>query len=355
MSTTSAQKEDRIVFTAREAGYSVRDVIDAAHFRGEVQALWEKLLTRLEAQRLAEDEDAELNEAAVDEAATAFRYRHDLITAEETERWLERRGLTVEDFNDYFVREFWETTRPAKANVAVVPFEQASAEQRDLFAAELIFSGELDRMAERLAWRVAAQETDGRAEPLTDIERKQFAERDSDLAPWLAGLARDDSWFERMIAMEGAFRRASQKLLTPAAMERELEVLRLPLTRFEVETIEVTSRDAAREAVLCVRSDGASMAEVAEQSGYAYRRAELHLADVSEGLQQRFLSVTPGSVLEPIARTNGFEVTRLLSKSEPRMSDSAVRQEIEQRLIQRHFAALASERIRWEIPLALTG
>ncbi len=48
-----------------------------------------------------------MDDAAVAAAAEAFRYEHDLITAEETERWLEKRALSLDDFTDYFVRQYW--------------------------------------------------------------------------------------------------------------------------------------------------------------------------------------------------------------------------------------------------------
>ena len=41
--------------------------------------------------------------------------------------------------------------------------------------------------------------------------------------------------------------------------------LRLRLTRFEIERIELESRDAAKEALFCVREDGMSMEEVATE------------------------------------------------------------------------------------------
>ena len=53
------------------------------------------------------------------------------------------------------------------------------------------------------------------------------------------------------------------RCLLPQARQRELGALRLPLTRFETEVIELESRDAAQEALFCVREDGMSMEEVA--------------------------------------------------------------------------------------------
>ncbi len=343
------QKEDRIVFTVGPKNYSVRDVIDAAHFRGEVEPFWKDFLARIASEK--KGGETELDQAAVDDAAVEFRYKYDLITAEETEHWLEERGLTLSDFSDYFAREYWLKTFRAKPEP--VPFEEASAELRELFSTEMVLNGELDVMANRLAWRVAAAEEAEIGEAEMEDERAQFVQRSGlelrGISDWLQKLGREKSWLEEVITMEVAFRKARAGLLTAEAAEREIGALRLPLTRFEVETIEFESRDAASEAVLCVRDDGMSMAEIAEEGRYPYRRNELVLENIAEELQQKFLSLTPGSMLEPFAREDGFELSRLLGKTEPKASDPNVRARIEQRILERHFADLLSKRVRWEI------
>ncbi len=256
-STVPAQKEDRVVFTAGPKSFSVRDVIDAADFRGETGPHWEELVGRLEAQKRAEDAGAEIDRSAIDAAAVAFRYQYDLITAEETERWLELRAVTLADFTDYFARARWGQIFRATSSSPAPPFHEAPAKARELLAVELILSGELDAMARRLSWRAAAAEGGAIGAAATDAERKRFADRSGfgpgEISKWLENLGRDDAWFEQTLAAEAAFRMQCDKLLTPNAAEREILALRLPLTRFEVETIEFKSRDAASEAVWCVR------------------------------------------------------------------------------------------------------
>ena len=122
--------------------------------------------------------------------------------------------------------------------------------------------------------------------------------------------------------MEAIHRRDCDALLSQQAREREIAALRLPLTRFEVETIELDSLDAAREALLCVREDGMSMEEVATEGRYPYRHPELLLEEIPEELQQKFLSVHPGEILEPIAHGDGFHLCRVIGKEEP---DSMIR------------------------------
>jgi hypothetical protein len=115
------------------------------------------------------------------------------------------------------------------------------------------------------------------------------------------------------------------------------------MTRFETELIELESRDAAQEALFCVREDGMSMEEVAIEGRYPYRRVDFLFEDIPADLQQRFLSVSEGDVLEPAVHGDGFELCRIIKKIEPQADDSTVGLRIEQRLLDRHFSELSSK------------
>ena len=105
-STESVSPHDVIVCACGTQEYTARDAIDAAIFRGELEEKWQKFLHHVAAEERADELELELDESAISAAAEEFRYRHDLITAEETEAWLANRGLTFEDFSDYFARQY---------------------------------------------------------------------------------------------------------------------------------------------------------------------------------------------------------------------------------------------------------
>ena len=153
--------------------------------------------------------------------------------------------------------------------------------------------------------------------------------------------------------MEAAYRRCSGDALGPNAHQKELAMLRLPLTRFEAEVVEVESKDAAQEALLCVREDGMSMEEVATEGRYPYRRVEFIFEDLAPEAQQRFLSVASGQVLPPAAHGDGFELCRVINKVEPQAEDPSVRARIEQRLVERHFTELASKHVEMRLGAAV--
>lgn len=346
------EKEGRVVFRSGPRSISVRDVIDTAWFRGEMDAFWTDLLVRMEAETRGRESDAELDDAAIDSASVAFRYNYDLITAEETEQWLDARGLTLSDFSEYFARDQWAKTFRGKIELEPVPFVHASEEQRELLTVELTLAGELDQMATRLAWRVAIRESGeaGELEPAAiEAERERAGVERGEVDEWLDALGRDQNWLDENLTMEAAYRKQCAKLLTAEARAREISALRLPLTRLDIETIELDSQDAAREAFLCVRDDGISMEEVAREGRYPHRRQEVVLEAIPNELQQKFLSLSPGAVLEPTPRDDGFLLSRLLGKKEPKIDDPDVRARIERQILERYFSDLTSSRIQWLI------
>jgi hypothetical protein len=347
-STESVSPHDVVVCACGTQEYTARDAVDAAIFRGEFEEKWQTFLRHVAAEERADELELELDESAISAAAEAFRYEYDLITAEETEAWLANRGLTFDDFSDYFARQYCVGAVDEGFSPEQIGYDSAAPELRDLFAAELILSGALEEMTIKLMWRLAAR-CAGK-EPTSEAiaaEKRKFLHRTgiepAQLAHWLEKLGRDSKWLDEMLAIEAAYRTHCDRLLVPEARRHELMALRLPLTRFETEVIELESHDAAKEALFCVQQDGMSMEEVATEGGYPYRRSDFLLEDLPVDAQQRFLSVLAGNVLEPIARGDGFELCRVVNKIEPHADDPTVKSRIDQRLRSRHFSELVSK------------
>src|SRR5438094_7422316 len=188
-STGSVSLHDLIVCACGTQEYAARDAIDAAIFRGEFEDRWQKFLHHVAAEQHADELELELDESAISAAAEQFRYEHDLITAEETEAWLANRGLTFDDFSDYFTRDYYASTLHEDIVPDEIEYNSASPELRQLFVAELILSGELDEMTKELMWRLAAFCAEG--EPTSDAisaQERQFLDRNgiesSQLANW---------------------------------------------------------------------------------------------------------------------------------------------------------------------------
>ena len=349
-------RESRVIFSSGERGFTAKEVVDCAVVRGEIDSLWNDFLRVAECNSLANERALELDDSALDSAAIAFRYKHDLITAEETERWLEDRGVSLTEFSEYFARQYWGRSYSGRVDPPKSSYETASPEVKDLFLVDLILSGSLDRMADRLSYRVAAQADEaGDNNASVGEERLRFlaaAKIDrANLADWLAQLGRDQEWLDETLAAEAVYERRVSQILTEQALQKELGPMQLNLTRFQLETVEVDSRDAAAEVVACVRNDGMEMSEVAEESRYPFHRSEVLLEDIPSEQQQRFLSVKAGTLFDPIPRGDAFEVWRVKTRTEPSLQDPVIRARLESRIIDRCFNELRSKHIDWKFYL----
>ena len=359
-STESVSPYDVIVCACGTQEYTARDAIDAAIFRGELEDKWQTFLGHVAAEERADELELELDESAISAAAEEFRYRHDLITAEETEGWLANRGLTFGDFSAHFVRQYCAGALDESFSPGEIGYTSAAQELRHLFLAELILSGQLDDMTvklmRRLAARCAGKEPGSEG---TDAEERKFLRRigiePPRIAGWLEEIGRDSQWLNEMLAIETVYAAQCDTLLVPQARQRELISLQLRLTRFEVELIELESQDAAQEALFCVREDGMSLEEVANEGRYPYRITNFLLEDLPAEVQQKYVSVSQGDLLGPTPRSDGFALSRIIKKVEPKLEDPTVKLRVDQRLLDHYFSDLTTKytQPRLSVPVAV--
>jgi hypothetical protein len=344
-------RENRVIFSSGERGFTAKEVVDCAVVRGEIDPVWKDFLRVAECDRLANERELEVDDSALDSAAIAFRYKHDLITAEETERWLEDRGVSLAEFSEYFARQYWGRSYSGTVDLPTSSYQTASPEEKDLFLVDLTLSGSLDRMAERLSYRVAAQADearDNKANVMEERARFLAPAKIDDLADWLVQLGRDEQWLDEVLAAEAAYQRRVAEILTEQAFQRELGSMQLNFTRFELETVEVDSRDAAAEVVACVRNDGMEMSEVAEEGRYPFHRSNVLLEDIPSEQQQRFLSAKAGALFDPVPRGDAFQVWRVKTRTEPSLQDPVIRARLGSRIVDRCFNELLSKHIDWK-------
>ena len=124
-------RENRVIFSRGEREFTVGEIIDCAVLRGEIDPLWDEFVRIAECDRLANEQGLEPDESSVDAAAIAFRYQHDLITAEETERWLESRGVSLGEFGEYFARRYWGRTDSGATQMPTSTYQTAAAAEKD--------------------------------------------------------------------------------------------------------------------------------------------------------------------------------------------------------------------------------
>ncbi len=347
-----------VVFVTGDERFDAADVLDAAWFRGELQPLWREFLIGLaceqEARGLAPADDI------LQSLSEEIRYKHELITSEETEAWLTAHRLSLDDLTDYCHRRYWREHGTNPAPAPDIDYLNATSDQRELFLKDLFFAGPVDGLARQLAWRVAASvAADSTSPALADgreAQRAHFYQRtvlaSKKLSESLRQIGRNGAWLETLIGREACYVWHCTQICTTENRTRSLATLRLPLTRFEVELIDLESEDAAREACFCIETDGLSMAELAGQEHYRIERREYLLEEFAEELQLRFLGAGKGHVLQITTPDRRFQVCRILDKREPTLADENVVRRVDGELITAHFENLVSKNIVWLIKSA---
>jgi hypothetical protein len=338
------------LFLAGGHPYTVDDAIASAIFRGALDGAIEETLALAAAEKQAAEQGLEPGEQALQGSSESFRYKHDLISAGETEEWLGSRGLTTDDFSAWLYQRL--------CKELIVPAKPSSTESTipddfpELLRIHLWLSDQMDELAEQLSQRVAADlEMSASGEELsTESVLKRFLERqrldEGTLPDWLAALGRDRSWLADTLRTEAAFERMGSLAVTEETRTRKLSSMQLSLARIEIETLDLQSEAAAREAFLCVRDDGTSLAEVALDAGYRAERAEMWMDMLDDTLGHRLLSAAEGEVIGPVQRDGRFKVYQVLRKVRPSVNDPAVARRLDERIVDEFFGDLCSRHIR---------
>jgi hypothetical protein len=362
----------RVVLIRGDCEFTVQDVLAYAWFLGELQDPWTQLMNGIACQQSAAKLDLEPDDEMLNSMSEEFRYARDLLTTEETERWLHARDLTEDDFNRFLVRRYWQNNPPESEGTkgpqdygTTGPQDQrersetteyltASAELRELLRIDLLFTGKFDELARALSWRLAAGAELNKTEPNADLakdERARFFERtgldELSLPEALTHLNRTPAWLEGCLELEIGYRQASESVVSDQARARTLASMRLPLTHIKFQILTLGSKEAAQEALFCLTEDQLSPEQLATECGVSWEDQEMFLGDLQPDLQQEFFSAAPGEVLGPKPAEDAFVVVRLVAKTEPSLADDQVRARLDQRLMESHFSEISSKHIRW--------
>jgi len=314
--------EDRVLFLAGDRAYTVRHVLSAAGFRGELVFLRQAVREGLACLRYGEEEGFEIGLEDLNSAAESYRSDRDLTTAEDTERWLARHALTVEDFSAWLERRAWRD-RFLPDLAVIMQDDDASDDEVDaLLWPEVVFGDHLAGFSRQLAARVATQMASGGWPPC-------------------------DTWEGELAVMERTYGDMCAKVLSKGNVERELSTQGALLLRVAVEMATFASAEAAREAWSCVSCDGEPLAEVAERAGAPLSRACLFLDDLPDALRQPAWSAVPGQVLPPVEDRDGVLVCRVLEKVAPSAADDEVRQRVEAVLLARATDDVIQAHVKW--------
>lgn len=298
------------VFSVGDAPYSWGDVLVSAELRGTLADLISA--TR---HRLACVEGNTPSHEAVREAASRFRYQRGLLSAEELEAWLARWHLSVADWTEHLRRMMLSEHRAGELEQ-----KEATEGLDQAVAVDAICTGFLEREAKQLATDAALTEVGAGA---TDDRHAQI---------------------EQIVASAAS---ARAEIAAGADVEREIDTRALEWTRIDAELLELADSDAAREAALCVRVDGRSLAEVAADCGVPVTRRELYLEEAEREQLTGLLGANAGELVGPIECKDGFLLVQVHGRTRPSAEDPALRRRAQTYLVERASERAFEARVRW--------
>lgn len=265
---------------------------------------------------------------AIQRASEDFRYERDLLTAEETERWLEARNLTLVDFQDHCER--LAMALPWSGGVDADAHDdpgEGDAPDQDAWRVHLWLTDRLGLLARRCAWLLLAARDAGECWPET--------------------VPGPDVWRR----WEDLLRQQREVMLADERACRLLELQRLALARIVVEVADFADEAMVREAELCLNEGSATMDDIAAATDVAVEQMDCLVRDLPEPWQDLLAALPVGSVRRWIAPDEPPRLLRILSRRDPTLEDATVRRVIGDRLQEDHYGAREKEHISWQHPL----
>jgi hypothetical protein len=309
---------DAPVFSAGGHTFTWGDIVTAARCRGE----WQRLETETRERMLAEQvasHDSSLPPAAEVQAAIArLRYRANLLSADELNRWLGRWGISLDEVIAHARRSLLDVGQIDAASATVSSEE---SERASWVAA--VCSGTVVSLANRLAQQVAVH--------LRQVEEQPPGPTDDELA----AAARAD-----------VTRFAAQQV-TEAALAAETAANLVEWTHVQCRYLALAGEMAAREAALCVRTDGRSIEDVAVDAGVPVNDRGFYVEDVDPSLRGQLLAAAPGQLLGPVPVADQHWLILISDRVPATLADPAVRARAQRRVSERVVTNEVNRRVRW--------
>lgn len=266
---------------------------------------------------------------AIQQASEEFRYQWDLLTAEETERWLEQRSLSFEDFQLHCERQAVATSDGAD-DEPIADLASAAADaglDDESWRVHVWLAGRVHALARRCAWLLVAAREAGRTLP--------------DIMPGV------ETWRE----WEKLLEEQRESSLAGAKATRVMEVDRWPLTRVEVEVTEFSDESMVREAELCLAEKSATLEEIVSGTGATLESFDSLVEDLPSELQELILTLPTGNVRRWIVPDEPPRLVRMLARRDPTLDDHDVREAVGRRLQEDLYGSIERELISWDHPL----
>jgi hypothetical protein len=346
---------DRYAFTVGPADFQWMDVALDAMTRGEWPAFERRVAEGLACVARAEREQAAPPPDDIDAAATAFRYDRDLIAGSEMTAWLDRSGVSTDEWLAYLTRRLLRDKWHAELDDTFDAYPPSERALTDAAVAEGVCSGAFDAFERTFAARAAlvfssdptgfeAMCRERSADAVVDAAVAHLMKTHAD---WLTARAADEiaQRLSAIVRIEAGVDRLLITIACDGRVRETIEANRLEWIQVEIETVAFPSLAAAREAMLCMAEDGLSLEEVASLSHAPLTRSSVVLQDSAPHLRGELFAAVPGGLLGPHNVDGRFEVTRILDRVTPTVDNPRVAARARQTLLHAALAHAARDHV----------
>lgn len=294
-----------------------------------------------------EQRGAQAAAAQLREALVAFRRSRRLLAAEDLRRWLAERSLASEELEGCIRRRVLRET-VAQGDEVIRPHPPAAARVAAVLRAESFADGTLERCAVQLADRAAAAEVEPPAPAPPDGELLDRLVKAASTGPDRGFGDELEQRAAEVLRVHAAHARLVARAAAGERLRERLRERRLDMTRVLFDEVRLHSREAAREALLCLRVDGMALSQVAVRANVGCLPREAELAELPVHVRAAMASARPGDHVGPLPDDGeSWHISVVRQRHAPALEDPRVRRRLVRDVASRELARRTAGRVSW--------
>ena len=356
-SKSCTQLHDMEMFQIENKIYRWGDVLACAEFIGILKPLWDSAENGIITSKHAQEAKKTVDTESLQNTANQLRYELNLITAEETERWLCSRSLSLQDLNSFLIRKIWKVEYAKELEEIREKSKTSATDICQKLYPELVFENQMSVLISAYVWRVVCQtfifsEEEPNTRALSDGRERYCKENGIDSKRLNSVIEKShylSEDFESHLFLDTHYRKCCEQLASPEKCGQHLKGLRAEILKIDFESVRFSSADAAKEAYLCVTIDNDTLLEIASRSGSKYSRSDVFSSEVPAELKSYLNSASPGECLQPMMDTDDdfFYLHHVVSKTEPSVDDPSVLQYLREHYMNGILTPFIDSNLQW--------
>ena len=316
------------VFTVENKAFGWTEIAAAADIWGDWQPFVHETRQTLACLAYAAQTHQPAANDAVKEAATAFRYTHNLISAQDTQTWLNAWEMAVEDWMNYLRGQLLRARWAGRLDQILAAHPSRDEQVNQVLKTYAVCADKFGAWAQKLAGRAAVTAPSGALD---------------------ASDQRPDNGPRNLVArIETEFDRIRQQTVTPQRIAAKIADHQLDWIRFGCRYLWFPEERLAREASFCVREDGLTLDEVAHDARGIVQQWDFYLDEVDAAIRPHFLATRQGDWLGPVRLLEGFPLFAIEQKQMPSSDDPCICQRAEQAIVKSLIEAESNKRVKWQ-------